>query len=31
MYDDALKLSISINNFIRSIKDSDFKGSKYTT
>ena len=30
-YDDALKLSISINNFIRSIKDSDFKGSKYTT
>lgn len=31
MYGDALKLSISINNFIRSLKESDFKGSKYTT
>lgn len=29
MYDDCKKLSISINHFIQSLKESDFKGSRY--
>lgn len=31
MYADCKKLSIAIVNFIKSLKDSEFKGSKYTT
>lgn len=30
MYEDCKRLSIAINHFIQSIKDSDFKGTKYS-
>ncbi len=30
LYNDAIKLSVSIANFIKLIKDSEYKGSKYS-
>jgi len=30
MYDDCKKLSVSINHFIQALKDSDYKGSKFS-